>query len=341
MFNNVKKVMMSKSLLLIVAFGVLFCTAVKANNTPPASVSSENLDKTLVYIVSDFNIPFWKILGRGIQKSARTLGYKVDVYSANNSAKRELELTIKAIQNKVTGIIISPTTSSAAATILKFAKKANIPVVIADIGTDGGEYVSYISSDNRSGAYEIGKILATQLKQKGWENSSVGIIAISQKRSNGRARTAGFMQAMKEANIKSIGIKQQATFTYQESYDYSIELIKQDPNLRAIWIQGSDRYQAVLDAINYSGKKDDILLASFDAEPIFLELIPKEIIVGAAMQQPFLMGNKSVIVMDSYLNGRRVVKNFQLPILAISSENIAEKLPVINRNVLGIELVKH
>ena len=59
------------------------------------------------------------------------------------------------------------------------------------------------------------------------------------------------------------------------------------------------------------------------------------------MQQPYLMGEKAVSAMDNYLNGRNVVKNFQLPILAISSENIAEKLPFINRNVLGIELVEH
>lgn len=55
------------------------------------------------------------------------------------------------------------------------------------------------------------------------------------------------------------------------------------------------------------------------------------------MQQPFLMGEKAVQVMDKHLNGKVVKKNLQLPILAISTENIAKKLPVIKRNVLGID----
>ncbi len=60
--------------------------------------------------------------------------------------KKELEYIIKATKEKAVGVIISPSNSSAAVTILDIAKNANIPVVIADIGSDGGEYVSYISS---------------------------------------------------------------------------------------------------------------------------------------------------------------------------------------------------
>ena len=54
------------------------------------------------------------------------------------------------------------------------------------------------------------------------------------------------------------------------------------------------------------------------------------------MQQPFLMGEKAVETMDDFLRGKPVEKNQQLPVLAISSDNIAKKLPLIRRNVLGI-----
>ena len=76
----------------------------------------------------------------------------------------------------------------------------------------------------------------------------------------------------------------------------------------------------------------------FDAEPVFLDLIPNATLVGAAMQQPYLMGEEAVYAIDKYLNGKSVKKNLQLPILAISTENIEEKLPIIKRNVLGIEV---
>ena len=306
----------------------------------PSSLRAEESSKKLVYIVSDARIPFWDIMGRGASSMADSLGYEFEILSSDNSAKNELQSTIKAIKERVSGIIVSPTNSSACSTILKFANSAGIPVVISDIGTDSGEYVSYISSNNRDGAYKIGKILAKRMTELGWQDGSVGIIAIPQKRANGKARTAGFMQAMGEAGIKSADIRQQVTFSYSETYKHSKEIIEKHSNLRAIWLQGSDRYQAALDAISDAGKKDKILLITFDAEPEFLNLIPSGVLVGSAMQQPYLMGEVAVKVMDMHLNAISVEKNLQLPILAISKENIESQLPLIKRNVLGIDTLE-
>lgn len=298
---------------------------------------AEAADKRLVYLVSDLRIPFWDIMKRGVVAQGKALGYQVVAYSAENDAKRELEFTAKAIRDKVEGIILSPTNSLAAVTILKLAKAAQIPVVIADIGTDGGEYVSYIASDNREGSYQIGKVLVKALQARQWDKGSVGIIAIPQKRANGQARTAGFMNALDEAGIKGADIRQQVTFSYQETYDFARELIAMNPNIRALWLQGSDQYRGALDAINAAGKKGQILLICFDAEPEFLDMIPQGVLVGAAMQQPFLMGEHAVKALDDHLHGRTVKQQQQIPILPVSAENIKEKLPTIRRNVLGLD----
>lgn len=294
-------------------------------------------NKKLVYIVSDSRIPFWDIMARGIQKSAKDLEYDLDIFSSENRQKKELESTVKAIQDKVSGIIISPTNSSACSTVLKLAKQANIPVVIADIGTDKGDYVTYISSNNYQGAYGIGKVLANKLIELKWDDGKVGIIAIPQKRINGQLRTEGFMKALEEKGIKSADLKQQITWTEEETYNYSKEMIEKYPDLRAIWLQGSDKYKGALRAINEAKKENEILLITFDAEPIFLELINKNILLGSAMQQPYLMGKEAVYAMDKYLNGKTVEKSLQLPILIVSKKNILENLITIKQNVLGIE----
>jgi ribose transport system substrate-binding protein len=290
----------------------------------------------IAYLVSDLRIPFWQIMARGIESKAEKLGYELLTYSAENNAKKELENTIQAISKKVDGIIVSPTNSSACATILKLAKKADIPVVISDIGTESGEYVSYISSDNTQGAYEIGKILSATMKAMDYQTGSVGIIGIPQKRANGKARTAGFVRALDEAGIKSADLRQQVDFSYEETYKHAKELISAHPELKAIWLQGSDRYQAALDVIEDTGNKGKILLICFDAEPEFIELINNKTLVGAAMQQPFLMGSESLSRLDMHLNGKVVEKNLKLPVLAISHHNIQEQLNLIKRNVLGI-----
>lgn len=303
-----------------------------------SSLFSQNIPtKKLVYIVSDISIPFWEIMSKGIKEEASKVGYSIEVYSSNNSNKTEIENLVKAINNKVDGIVLSPINSSSAVFLLKLAKDANIPVVISDIGTDGGEYLSYISSDNEEGSYRLGKILTSKMKELEIENGTVGIISIPQERANGKARTKGFLKALDESNIKSTGIEQQVNFSYKEIFDFSKKLIMNNPDMKALWLQGSDKYQGALDAIAELGKSDEILLICFDSEPEFLQMIPEGKLVGAAMQQPFLMGEKSVEQFYNHFNNIKIEKNIKLEILAVSKENIDTKLKTIKQNVLGIK----
>ena len=106
-----------------------------------------NQQKKLAYIVSDINIPFWQIISKGIKDKSNELGYEIHIYSSNNLKKNELENLASAISLKIDGLIISPINSSTASTLLEIAKINNIPVVIADIGSNSKDYVSFISSD--------------------------------------------------------------------------------------------------------------------------------------------------------------------------------------------------
>lgn len=307
----------------------------------PSPGTAGDSERRLAYVVSDVRIPFWDIMRRGIAARAAVLGYRLEVHSAANSTREELQATARVIREGVDGIILSPTHSAAAVTVLKLAEGAGIPVVIADIGSDAGNYVSYIASDNEEGAYRIGQVLGAALHARGWAAGSVGIIAIPQKRANGRARTAGFMRALEEAGIRGAGIRQQVDFSHAETYRFAREFLASHDDLRALWLQGSDRFQAALDAIADAGREGQVLLVCFDAEPEFLDLIPAGTLVGAAMQQPFLMGEEAVDALHRYLQGAPVPKNQRVPVLAVSAANIAELRSVIRRNVLGLSVESH
>ncbi|MCS5560721.1 MAG: substrate-binding domain-containing protein [Marinobacter nauticus] len=301
-------------------------------NPAPDAAAQE---RTLAYLVPDIRITFWDIMARGIQQKATELGYELSVHSADNLARRELEATVAAIDSGVDGIILSPTQSSAAVTVLKLAEQAGIPVVISDIGAKSDNYVSYIESDNDQGAYDLGELLVAALDEKGWMDGTVGIVAIPQKRANGKARTEGFLRALEEHGVSTAGIYQQADFSYRETYEFSRRLIQDNPQLRAIWLQGSNRYRGALDAIWESGKTGQILLICFDAEPEFLAMIRSGDLVAAGMQQPFLMGETAVEAMHRHLSGAPVEKFQRLPVLPVHRSNLEQLLPTIQRNVLG------
>ena len=297
-----------------------------------------NQQKKLAYIVSDINIPFWQIISKGIKDKSNELGYEIHIYSSNNLKKNELENLASAISLKIDGLIISPINSSTASTLLEIANMNKIPTIVADIGSDSQDYLSFISSDNKKGAYELGKILSKYMKSLSWnKEGTVGIIAIPQKRLNGKDRTIGFIQALEEDNIKVSGMYQQVDFSYEETYNYSKKLIDENKNLRAIWLQGSDKYKGALDAIKEANKQKEIALICFDAEPEFLEMIQNGNLVGSAMQQPYMMGQEAVISLNNFFNNKYVEKEQKMGILAISKENIDDKLKIIKLNVLGIK----
>ena len=297
-----------------------------------------NQQKKLAYIVSDINIPFWQIISKGIKDKSNELGYEIHIYSSNNLKKNELENLASAISLKIDGLIISPINSSTASTLLEIAKMNKIPTIVADIGSDSQDYLSFISSDNKKGAYELGKILSKYMKSLSWnKEGTVGIIAIPQKRLNGKDRTIGFIQALEEDNIKVSGMYQQVDFSYEETYNYSKKLIDENKNLRAIWLQGSDKYKGALDAIKKSNKQNEISLICFYAEPEFLEMIQNGDLVASAMQQPYIIGQEAVVTLNNYFNNKEVKKEQKMEILSISKENIDDKLKIIKLNVLGIK----
>lgn len=297
-----------------------------------------NQQKKLAYIVSDINIPFWQIISKGIKDKSNELGYEIHIYSSNNLKKNELENLASAISLKIDGLIISPINSSTASTLLEIAKMNKIPTIVADIGSDSQDYLSFLSSDNKKGAYELGKILSKYMKSLSWnKEGTVGIIAIPQKRLNGKDRTIGFIQALEEDNIKVSGMYQQVDFSYEETYNYSKKLIDENKNLRAIWLQGSDKYKGALDAIKKANKQNEIALICFDAEPEFLEMIQNGDLVASAMQQPYIIGQEAVVTLNNYFNNKEVKKEQKMEILSISKENIDDKLKIIKLNVLGIK----
>lgn len=297
-----------------------------------------NQQKKLAYIVSDINIPFWQIISKGIKDKSNELGYEIHIYSSNNLKKNELENLASAISLKIDGLIISPINSSTASTLLEIANMNKIPTIVADIGSDSQDYLSFISSDNKKGAYELGKILSKYMKSLSWnKEGTVGIIAIPQKRLNGKDRTIGFIKALEEDNIKVSGMYQQVDFSYEETYNYSKKLIDENKNLRAIWLQGSDKYKGALDAIKKVNKQNEIALICFDAEPEFLEMIQNGDLVASAMQQPYIIGQEAVVTLNNYFNNKEVKKEQKMEILSISKENIDDKLKIIKLNVLGIK----
>jgi ribose transport system substrate-binding protein len=308
----------------ILATGVL--------QTAPAVAQQKNI----VYITPSLNVSFWRYVGAGVEATAKSAGYAVKLLDSNNDGPTQLKNVQDAIAKGAVGIVISPTDSSTAPSVLDLAEKAGIPVVICDIGTTRGNYVSFVGSDNLAGARGIGDASAAALKAKNWLGGSYGIIAIPQTRKNGQLRTEGFRAAMKAAGVtKEVPMQQMKTFTADESFRFAQDMLTANPDLRLIFVQSDQQAIGAARAVKAARRDGEVLVAAFDGTPELLQGITNGSILGSGMQQPYLMGSTAAKLLTMKLSGGTPPKEELVEIMTVTRETAVSKADQIKLNVFA------
>lgn len=293
----------------------------------------------LVYMTPGLDLAFWRYVSEGVKSVAEAEGYGFAALDSTNDPQTQIQNAQDAIARGVAGIVLSPTDSSTAPAVLQLAKDAGIPVVIADIGTDSGEFVSVIGSNNYEGANGVGEALAAAMTEAGKADASVGIIGISQARLNGQARTKGFKDAMAEGGVSGdAGLQQMQAYTAEETFKFTQDMITANPDMGGMFIQTDGPTLGALRAIKAARMDGDVMVAAFDGIPEFVPLLQSGELVVSGMQQPYLMGVRSAQAMVEHLNGGTPKKEISVPILIVTSANIEEMLPTIKETVFANEV---
>lgn len=292
--------------------------------------------KQIVYLAPALDVPFWRTVSKGVEAAAKAGGYTFQALEAQNNAQKQLTNAQDAITRGAAGIVLSPTDSSTAPSVLKLAAAAKIPVVICDIGTKEGEYVSFIASDNTAGAAGVGEAVAAAAKAKGLAKAPYGMITLSLARINGQKRTEGFRSAMETAGLgKEIALQQMQAYTADESFKFTQDMLTGNPGMKAMFIQADAPALGALRAIKASNRKGDILVGAFDGVPEFVDMLKSGELTAAGMQQPYLMGEYASKALLDHLAGKSPPKEVLVPVMIATSTNIEKILPEAKRNVFG------
>jgi ABC-type sugar transport system substrate-binding protein len=302
----------------------------------PASAQDKG---ALIYMTPGLDLAFWRYVSEGVKSVAEAEGFTFAALDSTNDPQTQLQNAQDAIARGAAGIVLSPTDSSTAPAVLQLAKDAGIPVVIADIGTDSGEFISVIGSNNYEGANGVGKALAAAMTAAGKTDATVGIVGISQARLNGQARTNGFKDALTEAGITGdAGLQQMQAYTADETFKFTQDMITANPGMGAMFVQTDGPTLGALRAIKAARMDGEVMVAAFDGIPDFVPLLQSGDLVVSGMQQPYLMGVRSAEAMIEHLNGGTPEKEITVPILIVTSDNIDEMLPTIKETVFANEI---
>ncbi len=292
--------------------------------------------RRLVYITPSLEEGFWRAALKGMQSTAEsTGGVSLEVFDSGINTAKQLEHARTAVEKKIDGIILSPVDTVSCSDVLTIAEAAGIPVVICDIGTETGEYVSYISSNNLGGANAVGGYMSSVLYSEKRAGNSVVIIAISQDRYNGQQRTAGFQDALQGSGLIIQNIVECQYYSVEEALRLVRQSVQKYPDLTGIFAEYTGASIAAVEVLRQAGKTEDVLIVGFDGSPEEYRLLKEGSLAAVSMQQPVRMGRIALETMVKHLAGEDVETEIEVPTILVTRENAFEVEPQIRDNVFS------
>jgi ribose transport system substrate-binding protein len=136
-------------------------------------------------------------------------------------------------------------------------------------------------------------------------------VGVRHSRNNGKVRTKGFRDGMKEnGDIKEVALDQMQHYTADETFKYVQDMLTAHPDLHGIFVQTDTPTLGAVRAIQAAHRQVSVLLAAFDGVPEFIDLIRQGKIVASGMVQPFQMGVESAKAMSIISTARSRERRF-------------------------------
>lgn len=292
--------------------------------------------KQIAYLTPGLDLPFWRYLANGIENEVIDSGMAatVQVYDSNNSSETQLQNAQDAIAKNVDLIIISPTDSSSCPAVLSLAEEAEIPVVIADVGTDSGTYDAFIVTPNADGSQELGEYVLQYMKDNGIEGRAAQITG-PLARNNIKARYEGFNAALEKFNVELADYSQMSQFTRAEAEGIAQDLMTTYADLGVIFVHMDEPTLGAVKAVQNADKGDSVIVCGFDGTPETVEKIESGELLAAAIQQPALMGKYAVQAAQQIFAGETPEEQIDVPTLLVTVDNCKDEdiTTQLNENV--------
>ena len=312
------------SVLLIAAAGCQPSqTATDGGGTPGAGS-----DKTLriAVIPKGTSHEHWQCVHEGAKRAAAELD-NVEVIWKGPQTEADTAGQISVVKNFITkrvdGICLAPTHSEALVDVVVEANDENIPVVILDSGLgEGGQFVSYVATDNFNGGKLAGHRMAETLNSQG----DVILLRYRAGSESTEQREAGFLEAMKEyPNINILSSDQYGEATTESAMKKAQSLLlKYQDQVDGIFAVCEPNANGTLEALQQAGLAGKVKFVAFDPSEGLVNGLRDDTVVGIIVQDPITMGYESVKAIVAHLRGEKVPSTIPTGEYVATKENMSD-----------------
>ncbi|MCK1189244.1 substrate-binding domain-containing protein [Streptococcus uberis] len=272
-------------------------------------------DLKLGVSISTTNNPYFVAMKDGLDKFAGEKKVSLKVTDAQDDAARQADDIQNFISQNVDAILINPVDSKAVVSSIKAANSANIPVILIDRGSEGGDVLTTVASDNVEAGKMAAEFVVKELGEKAKAFELSGVPGASATVDRGK----GFNKIAKtKLDILS---SQSANFDRAKALNTAQNMIQGHKDVQVIFAQNDEMALGAAQAVKSAGLKD-ILIVGIDGQPDAHDAIKNGDITATIAQQPAKMGEIAMQAAIDHYQGKKVKKTTVSPIYLVTKETV-------------------
>jgi len=249
------------------------------------------------FIAANITLPYWQEAQAGFQDAGRVLGVKVEFKGPDSyNADDELAEFRKAVDQRPSGIAVSPIRPEIFTKEIDAAIQAGIPVICVDSDAPESHRVMFVGTDNYQAGLESGRRIAELLHGEG----QIVLIAVSGQ-FNQTERLRGVEEVLKKyPGIKIIQTLNDKGDPRMANDQISALLESKDPKdkfegILCLEASGGPGAAEALHRLNLDGK---IPIVAMDKSPETLDWIERGVISATIAQKSYMMAYYSLKFLD-------------------------------------------
>ncbi len=281
-------------------------------------------EELYIFLPKSLDNPYWDDAREGMQDRAEELGVDAEFLGPEEAdAAEQVSIFENAISRNPAGIAVSANDPETVRSTVEQARSQDIPVVAWDSEIPDSEVQAYVGTDNVAAGQQAGEALAEVLGGEG----RVAVLSGSLTALNAQQRLEGFEQALEEYPDIEITTTETTGESVAGATSTAENVLQSDPEMDALFgVTGADAPGAG-NAVQQSGRCDDVVVAGFDVVSQGIGLMEDGCIQALVSQRPYGMTVEALDLLQSLHEGEEAEEeNVDTGVITVFEDDLEEFL---------------
>ena len=280
--------------------------------------------------------PYVAAMQKAIQNRAAALGVKIIETDAFNDTNKELANVENLLAQKIDLLLFEAASLEASVASIEAANKAGVPVVQFNGKAQGGDYVTFVGSNQIESGQLLGQWLLDLYKKLGKDKLKGVYLRGVAGQITDIARSDGVKKALADAGMtdKFEFVEQYADYDRGKGQSVTESILSQSTAYDFIIANNDDMILGAMAAVQQAGLLGKMPMCGVDGLPEALDAIKAGNLSATVFQNPEGQAAGGLTAAIWFLEGAKPEKEILIPFQLVTPDNV-DQIAVIANRVYG------